>query len=138
MSKLISFGFTPSVTDSVSKLINIWGNAAMGFGLPYRLTPPPEFDFDIVVSDIPDPPPTNLFYDTVGGNLTWEDNSDNEDNFYIEYRSVGSVDVWNTYAIVGSNITSYPLTGPLSYEFRISAYNDEGSSFPSNPITVFI
>lgn len=125
----------------MSKLINIWGNVEMGFGIPSRLnpTPEPEFDFDVFASDIPYPPPTNLFYDSDSGNLTWEDNSDNEDNFYIEYRSVGSVDVWDTYAIVGANVTSYPLTGPLSYEFRISAYNDdEGASFPSNPITVFI
>ena len=123
----------------MSKLISIWGNVAMGFGIPDRFTPPPEFDFDAFASDVPEPPPTNLFYDTVSGNLTWEDNSDNEDGFYIEYRSAGSVGVWDTLDTVGPNVTSYPITAPLHREFRIIAYNDdEGSSFPSNPITVWI
>jgi len=100
--------------------------------------PAPEFDFVAVASDVPYPPPTNLYYDNVEGELTWEDNSDNEDGFVIEYRAVGDVGVWQEYDTVEANVTSYPLTGPLSLEFRVYASSDEGASFPSNPITVFI
>jgi|GEM_PF-1832604 len=56
--------------------------------------------------------------------LTWEDNSDNEDGFRI-YRNGEEI------ATVGANVTSYTDTGlqpGTSYNYRVVAFNDSGES----------
>jgi hypothetical protein len=66
-------------------------------------------------------------------NLSWTDNSSDEDGFQIE-RSLTGV-VWTPLTSVAANTTSYSNTGltPLTtYYYRVLAYNDHGDSDYSN------
>ncbi len=66
--------------------------------------------------------------------LTWADNSDNEDGFKVE-RSLSGVAGFAQIATVGANVTSYSDTGlepGTPYGYRVRAYNAAGSSAYSN------
>ncbi len=65
-------------------------------------------------------------------NLTWTDNSSNEDGFAI-LRSTDNVS-FGQIATVGANVTSYSNTGLTAntlYYYRVQAYNSGGSSSSS-------
>ena len=65
--------------------------------------------------------------------LNWTDNSNNETHFRID-RSTNGVS-FATAAWVGSNITTYTdggRTANTTYYYRVSSYNANGSSQPSN------
>jgi uncharacterized repeat protein (TIGR01451 family) len=64
--------------------------------------------------------------------LTWEDNSDNENGFYI-YRKTG--DQYVQFEYVGPNVTNYLDTDLFCGElwcYKVSAYNSSGESSLSN------
>jgi hypothetical protein len=96
-------------------------------------TPPP-----------PPPPPTGLPAPTnlvakgtssTGIQLTWQDNSDNEESFLIEKISNG---VFKQFKMVGPNITTVKLTGLASgteYTFRVRSSAASGTSAYSNTAT---
>lgn len=73
-------------------------------------------------------------------NLTWYDDSINEENFVIE-KSVDASATFTVVATLGKNIISYVdenvLTGK-TYTYRVKATNEKGSSLPSNLATVVI
>lgn len=91
-----------------------------------------------VTAEIP-PAPSNLTLTAESNKkviLNWQDNSNTEQNFFIErktdsggYGRIGTVD---------SNITTYPDTieEGHSYSYRIQAYNTLGSSAYSNEISI--
>ncbi len=61
-------------------------------------------------------------------NLSWNDNSVNEDEFIIERKTTGA---WAEIATVGTNITSYSdtdLNKATAYYYRVKSSNAEGSS----------
>jgi hypothetical protein len=65
-------------------------------------------------------------------NLTWQDNSSNEDGFRIERRAAGGA--WSQIATTAANATTYADTGAASgttYEYRVSAFGAGGTSTPS-------
>jgi titin len=67
-------------------------------------------------------------------NLTWQDNSTNEDSFKIE-RKTGSAGTYKQIAKVAKNVTSFSSTGLSAntpYFFRVRAYNRGGNSGYSN------
>lgn len=67
-------------------------------------------------------------------NLSWTDNSDNEDGFTIE-RSIDGGSNWSVLNTTSQNIISYPDTGltPYSiYYYRVYAFNSTGNSPYSN------
>ena len=69
-------------------------------------------------------------------NLTWKDNSNNEDGFKIE-RKTGSGGTYAQAGTVGVGVTSYLDSGldcDTEYFFRVNAYNRAGSSGYSNEI----
>lgn len=62
-------------------------------------------------------------------NLSWTDNSSNEDGFRIERRPTGGS--YAEVSTVAANITSYSDTGLTDgtlYEYQITAFNSAGSS----------
>jgi hypothetical protein len=67
-------------------------------------------------------------------NLTWQDNSNNEQGFKIErwngssFAEINSVGI-NAYSDTG-------LSPATTYLYRVRAYNTEGSSGPSNELSV--
>jgi len=66
--------------------------------------------------------------------LTWVDKSDNEEGFRLERRTSGQFSV---IADLDANVTTYTdstLSGDTTYVFRVFAYNDYGSSEPSNEV----
>lgn len=81
-------------------------------------------------------PPTDLVGTTVSAfelNLSWTDNSDDENGFRIERRRYGGV--FGGIAIVGPNVTSYndaELNSYTTYYYRVQAYNDAGNSDYTN------
>jgi len=69
-------------------------------------------------------------------NLNWQDNSDNENGFRIERKTVSGS--YTVCAIVSFNKTSYSDTGlspATTYFYRIKAYNTYGESLYSNEAT---
>jgi transcriptional regulator CtsR len=67
-------------------------------------------------------------------NLSWTDNSTNEDGFKIE-RKTGVGGTYAQIATVGVNVTSYPNTGlsaSTTYYYRVRSYNTAGDSAYSN------
>ncbi|MGH7601743.1 MAG: FG-GAP-like repeat-containing protein, partial [bacterium] len=69
--------------------------------------------------------------------LTWQDNSDNEEGFKIE-RQIGSGN-WNEIATTGANIKSYTdtgLTGGQAYSYRVRTYLLLANSDYSNEASV--
>jgi hypothetical protein len=87
------------------------------------------------VMDSPPDTPTNLTATAVSPvqiNLSWTDNSSDEDGFRIERSSGGS---WSPLTSVAANTNSYSNAGltPLTtYYYRVLAYNDHGDSDYSN------
>jgi hypothetical protein len=62
--------------------------------------------------------------------LSWADNSQNEDGFNIE-RKVGTAGTFSLLATVGANTTSYVnsnLADSTTYCYRVNAFNSAGSS----------
>jgi phosphodiesterase/alkaline phosphatase D-like protein len=67
-------------------------------------------------------------------NLSWTDNSGNEDGFKIE-RSLSAASGFLQIAAVGANVTTYSDTGvgpDTTYYYRVCAYNEAASSAYSN------
>ncbi len=65
-------------------------------------------------------------------NLTWQDNSNNEDGFRIERRSGGAA--FAPLATTAANATSYADTTAASgttYDYRVEAFGPGGTSSPS-------
>ena len=65
--------------------------------------------------------------------LSWQDNSGNEDGFKIERKKVG--ESFSLIYTTGANITSYSDTGieaNTTYYYRVHAYNTAGDSAYSN------
>ncbi len=66
--------------------------------------------------------------------LSWTDNSSDEDGFKIE-RSPNGTSGWTQIATVGANVTSYNNTGltcDTGYYYRVRAYNGNSNSGYSN------
>ena len=70
-------------------------------------------------------------------NLSWTDNSDNEDGFKIE-RKTGAGGTYSQAGATGSDATSYSDTGLLAstaYYYRVYAYNSIGNSGYSDEVS---
>ncbi len=66
--------------------------------------------------------------------LSWNDNSDNEDGFKIERSETGGGGSYTEIATVGANFEAYPDTGlspDTTYYYRVRAYNAAGDSSPA-------
>lgn len=94
----------------------------------FTITPPP-----LTVPIAPDnlvatlSPPNTI-------NLTWRDNSNNEDEFHLEKKDPDS-GTWTEIGILGSNTTSYTDPGlelGKTYYYRVRAKNSIGYSTYSN------
>jgi fibronectin type 3 domain-containing protein len=90
------------------------------------------------VGPLPPAAPSSLAATAVSSsqiNLTWVDNSNNEDGFKIE-RKTGA-GAFTQIATVGAGVTSYPDTTGLSpstqYTYQVRAYNVAGNSAFSAP-----
>jgi fibronectin type 3 domain-containing protein len=86
-------------------------------------------------SDAPEAP-SNLFAFTLSSTevlLNWEDNSEDEDGFYI-YRRTGQAD-FARVATLGTDITQYidaNLTPLTAYLYRVTAFKGSSESTPTN------
>ncbi len=75
--------------------------------------------------------------------LTWEDNSDNETGFDLQFKTYPGIApvTWSTLATLPANTTSFQMDNPQFYKryhFRVAAFNDQGSSNFSNIDSVYI
>ncbi len=81
--------------------------------------------------------PSNLTATAVSSsqiNLSWADNSNNENGFAIE-RKTGSGGTYAEIATVGAGVTSFQntgLTASTTYYYRVLAFNADGDSAYSN------
>jgi pectate lyase len=108
---------------------------------------------DVLVATIPPAAPSGLMATAVTGNqvdLSWMDNSFNEDGFEIE-RAPDDGDIpgtWAQIAVVSSNVTTYSDTAVVTntpFWYRVRAYNAIGDSsysdvlrVPAIPVTVLL
>ena len=68
-------------------------------------------------------------------NLSWSDNSGNEDGFKIERCTGNGCSNFGQIATVGANVTTFPNTGltpNTRYRYRVRAFNVAGNSAYSN------
>src|SRR5215510_5413571 len=93
----------------------------------------------VSVSWTPSPdPPSDLVASAASTsqiNLSWWDNSGNEDGFKIERWNGSS---WAQINAVGANVTTYAdsgLAASTTYSYRVRAYNSIGDSDYSNQIS---
>jgi len=118
--------------------INLWGHMAGTYyeGGVYvdEVTP--------LVEEGPQPPaaPSNLqAYQTVPQiHITWQDNSDDETGFRLEYKN-GLASNWAVLAELGPNVISYQMDDPLvaqTYVFRVAAMKEGVLSAYSNMDTL--
>lgn len=81
--------------------------------------------------------PTNLSASTISSSridLAWDDNSNNEEGFYIE-EGIGNNSIFTRIDSVGSNITTYSrtnLSANTDYFYRVQARNTAGTSGYTN------
>src|SRR5581483_10609655 len=94
------------------------------------------------------PPPANTTPNPASGltasaisqneiDLSWADNSDNENGFKVQRRPVGGS--YQTIFTTGQNVTSYQdftATPGTQYFYQIVATNDSGDAQPSNEFGV--
>jgi uncharacterized protein (TIGR02145 family) len=69
--------------------------------------------------------------------LTWTDNSDNEEGFKIERKS--GTDAYKLIATLNSNVMTYSdksIVDPTNYMYRIFSYHQKGNSTHSNEINL--
>lgn len=72
-------------------------------------------------------------------NLSWTDNSNNEQNFRIERCTGNSCSNFAEIALVGANVTTFNNTGLTKntwYRYRVRASNTSGNSAYSNIVQV--
>ena len=99
-------------------------------------------DASAAATTLSSPPaaPTNLSGSAQTGgriNLSWTQNSSNEDGFIVERSSNGTS--FTVIATTGPNATAYSVTGLASntrYYFRVRAFNSLGSSAYSNTLNI--
>ena len=89
--------------------------------------------------------PTNLIAvaDTFSVDLSWDDNSDNEDGFKIERKddSLHIPGPWTLVDSVGANVNTFTDTGLVRntvYSYRVYAYNTAGNSASDSVETVTV
>jgi len=73
-------------------------------------------------------------------NLSWTDNSDNEDSFIVERRLTEDPN-WAEVGVVETNVREYEdlnVASLSTYHYRVCALNEGGTSDFSNEITVVI
>ncbi|MFH1414075.1 MAG: fibronectin type III domain-containing protein, partial [Candidatus Omnitrophota bacterium] len=72
-------------------------------------------------------------------NLSWADNSNNEDGFKIERKTeTGATGTYAQIGTVGANVTTFNntgLTANTTYSYRVRAYNVAGDSGWSNEVS---
>lgn len=105
----------------------------------FEINESPQF-VEIIESIIPPSTPSNLTAQAVFPsqiNLTWQDNSNNENGFKIE-RKTGATGTYSQIATVSANVSSYSntgLTANTTYYYRVRAYNTAGNSSYSNEVS---
>ncbi|MEL7145362.1 MAG: fibronectin type III domain-containing protein [Bacteroidota bacterium] len=117
------FAFNPSATSAAS---NVAGTATS--------------------SDLPAAPSGLVAtYDAtaVGVDFSWNDNSNNETGFEIEFRLIGTVDWEPLQVAISANQTSTSTSvqnvlGDRTFEVRIRAFNSAGTSGWSNIETIYL
>jgi hypothetical protein len=90
--------------------------------------------------------PTNLQITQIAANyvsLSWADNSNNEKQFMIERStkmdfSGPSTCGWGTLQNEESFEDLWTLDSNTRYYFRVTAFNDDGSSVPTNTVVAYI
>jgi hypothetical protein len=92
-------------------------------------------------SGLPPAAPTNLVATAASAtqiDLTWQDNSSNEDNFVLDRCSGATCSIFTPIATLPANTTSYHdqgLTSGTTYRYQVRAHNAEGDSEYSSVAT---
>lgn len=129
---MVTAGYAHTIALKSNNTIWAWGDnryGQLGFGDTISRTVPSIFN------NAPNPP-TTLVTTVISSariDLSWSDNSDNEEGFIVERRTISST--FNTIAMVGQSIASYPdsdVTAGTVYYYRVKAYSPGGGSVYSN------
>jgi hypothetical protein len=129
-SQAISYEFVPSSQGTLSFRVRNPDGGLSGIRSITILPPPPSI-------------PSGLQLDGFTfsqADISWTDNSNNEDGFYIE-RSLSSTNGFIQIGTVPTDITEYvdtTVSHSTTYYYRVRAFNNAGSSQYSNTINVDI
>jgi fibronectin type 3 domain-containing protein len=118
-------------TDYYYRIVAFNGNGDSDFSNTLELRTPDD------VVDLPAPTSLGLQEATVSSiQMSWQDNSDNEDGFNVEYSTDGG----QTFTPAGTTTageTTYTHTGldpDTTYHYRVNAYKDDQTSDYSNTL----
>jgi len=95
----------------------------------------------VTTPGLPPAAPSALRASTIGATfvvLAWNDNSNNEQGFYID-RSSNNGATWVRVGQVTANTATFRVTGLTTatpYQFRVQAYNATGTSAFAGPLSV--
>jgi len=131
----VSFNYNPVNYVSPSQIENIsgdgWAYDVTNNHMIVRLADP-FAEGTLRVSFIDVNPPDNL--QTLAGTLplrvelNWQDNSDNEDGFYIQRKPYQGIDDWHVIGSTGANATNFTdtnnLCGLIEYTYRVGAFKN--------------
>lgn len=127
LNSSISFGFNASHTGLNFAPIDVAVNGTRCSGQSDKLVLPPK---------APDQLQATLV-DNNYANLTWVDNSTEEDNIVLERRT--NAGGWAVLATLAANASTYQdktLSIASSYEYRVKAVNTSGSSAYTSTVSV--
>lgn len=86
--------------------------------------------------------PSNLQAHQIPGqiHITWQDNSNTEDGFYLEVKDITNIPmIWDSLSTTGPSVISYQMDKPIlghQYVFRVRAFDYTGHSAWSNEDTL--
>jgi alpha-tubulin suppressor-like RCC1 family protein len=134
----IASGGSHTIALRTNGTVWAWGlndGGQLGFADTVKRTTPTRFGVPIAA--------TNLIANIVSlsqVDLSWSDNSNNEDGFIIQRKNARN-DTYVQFAIVDANVVSYTDTtgfpsAPTYYYYRIRSYNIYGESSFSNEVCV--
>ena len=133
-SKTFEMDYGIEALRVVANLSSIGETVPVYFNLTYSTAEQGSFE-PVAMADKP-AAPTELSADFVSSEskaqLNWQDNSNNESNYLVRYKSVNGQ--WQTAAELASNASFYETGLPESGEFdyKVIAINDSVPSEPSN------
>jgi hypothetical protein len=138
---------TEYVSSKVGEKITLgfYDNSASGNAVSFSSKEgnhPPELNIILHNSEYNYPPevPSPVFASAISPteiNLSWTDNSVNEEGFRIERKEEGGT--FGEIAVVNANVTSYSESGlqkSTTYYYRVQAFNAEGNSEYSEEVPV--
>jgi PKD repeat protein len=138
-TQLASIGVLTSYTDTTALQATTYKYRVIAFNTTGDSSPSNILTVTTPAAVTPPKAPGNLRASKSGTTvtLTWKDNSNNEQGFYVEH-STDSGKTWQQVGQTAANVTTFKNTGTTgkTYYYRVRAYNSGGNSAYSSSVSI--